>query len=385
MMMATEERIRQLYIEKIAGVISEENERWLQEQLLQEEESRKLWQRLQIRGDRIDLEAFVMNIDVKKDLTSVKRKLRSNASGHKRKMGLTHAAAILLLFGVAAYIFQLFNTINDSKKQEENTKIAAFDGKKREVQLLVGEGEEEVDLENTRNTISVAGQTVKRENGELIYRDLANSLEKINTLVVPPTKDYKLTLADGTKVWLNSSSRLKFPMAFLAESREVYLEGEAYFEIASDVEKPFIVHTAESTIRVLGTKFNLSAYDQQAVTTALVEGKVQMETSGGAVVELIPGYKGVYDKNMLSKESFDASEVLSWKEGVCYFRNRSLLEIGNIIYRWFDLPVFFDNDNIKSKTITGLLEKQDLEGFLNDLEASLNIKYRLSEKGVYFY
>lgn len=386
--MATEEYIRRLYIEKIAGVITEEEDRWLQEQLLHDVESREIWQRLRTDGEKVDLMTFIDETEVEKDLTHIKGKMNNARDGRINKGLIRYAAAVALLLSTGIFLYHQFDSPSGTfsiVEQGNNVKAIGVEVKDRKVQLLVGDGEETLDLEQTKSTIAIAGTEVRKEDGTLIYEDVAYTAQKINTLIVPPTKDYKLVLADGTKVWLNSSSQLKFPMNFTGPLREVYLEGEAYFEIAQHKEKPFIVHTANTVVRVLGTKFNLMAYDQQETTTALVEGKVKMEILGGDVMELKPGYKGVYNGDGLLKESFDPNETLSWKEGVYYFRNKSLLEISYMVNRWFDLPVVFANDKLKSKTITGLLEKHDLNGFLNDVQATLGVRYRFDDEGIHLY
>src|SRR5690606_25037817 len=140
-------------------------------------------------------------------------------------------------------------------------------------------------------------------NGKLDYQSSNTSLEW-NIISVPFKRDYKLILSDGTEVWLNSLSNLRFPFNFIGEKREVFLEGEAYFKVAKDT-KPFIVHVGETDIKVLGTSFNINS-DGTQVITSLVEGSV-LNSAGNESVLLKPGYQSIFEPLTGFKEqAFDA-------------------------------------------------------------------------------
>ena len=118
-----------------------------------------------------------------------------------------------------------------------------------------------------------------------------------NTIDIPIGGEYQLVLADGTKVWLNADSKLRFPVSFTAERREVYLEGEAYFEVAKDSAREFWVHAGAMDVKVLGTSFNVKAYERlETVATTLVEGSVEVACAGKSF-QIVPGEQFVYDKN----------------------------------------------------------------------------------------
>lgn len=377
--MISEEDIRRLYIEKTMGVITEEENKWLQDQLLQYPERRDLWEKLEL--EKSNLIAFTDKLEAEEDLTKVKQQLEESDYG-KRKRWIPYAAAVFLLL-VGGGLFYSY-LVKDSV-QNNHSKVSMDGREDKAVRLLVGEGEKIFHLDQKNDAIEIAGTTIKKEGDALIYSNSDRS-EKTNTLIVPATKDYKLVLADGTKVWLNSSSQLKFPMTFPGLSREVFLEGEAYFEIAQNAQKPFIVHTEKANVHVLGTKFNLNAYGNEEVSTALLEGKVKMEAPTGEAILLSPGNKGIYNPlNGFLKESFDLNEIVAWKEGLYYFRNTSLQEISHIVHRWFDIAIIFDNNNLKKKPITGLLDKKDLDGFLKDLQTTTGIHYQLRQDGLHLW
>ncbi|HWV73304.1 MAG TPA: FecR domain-containing protein [Pseudosphingobacterium sp.] len=383
--MITEEDIRRLYIEKTMGVITEEENRWLEDQLLQSPKGRELWEKLE--REKIDVITFTDSLEVEKDLASVKQQLKGSGQGGARKQWVPYAAAILLMLvgSVFFYNYLVKHSIENNQSKVGNIRSSISRKEDKTVQLLVGDGEEIFHLDQKNKAIEIAGNTIKKEGDALIYSNSDRS-EKTNTLIVPATKDYKLILADGTKVWLNSSSQLRFPMSFSGSSREVYLEGEAYFEIAQNIQKPFIVHTAKAKVHVLGTKFNLNAYGNENVNTSLLEGKVKMEAPTGEAILLSPGNKGIYNPlKGFSKESFDINEIVSWKEGLYYFRNTSLQEISQVMHRWFDITIVFDNNNLKKKPITGLLDKKDLSGFLKDLQTTTGIHYQLRQDDLHLW
>ncbi|MFC0318548.1 MULTISPECIES: FecR family protein [Olivibacter] len=381
--MVSEEYIRRLYVEKTMGVISDDDDRWLQEELLQHPESLELWKKLENDLDTNGLRLFTDKIDISKDLATVRTHLSEQSISISKRRRLSYAAtAILLLAGGIFFSLYLVN------KDKMDAALLVNGGQQKadtnQVQLLVGDQEEVVTLDDGHTILNVAGQQVRKEGEMLIYnKDIAGS--KTNTLVVPPTKDYKLVLADGTKVWLNSSSELKFPMTFSGNSREVYLKGEAYFEIAEKADQPFIVHTDKAKVNVLGTKFNLNAYAEDHVITALLQGKVQMESPNGTSLLLSPGLSGRYSKKSgFSQEKFDPLTVLSWKEGVYYFHGTTLLEISEMINRWFDLPVNFENGELKHIRISGLLDKKDLKGFLHDLNTTAGVRAMVIDGTLHF-
>ncbi|MEH6306706.1 FecR domain-containing protein [Olivibacter sp. CPCC 100613] len=370
--MVSEEYIRRLYIEKTMGVISEDDDRWLQEELLQHPKSRKFWQKLNEDNCYNRLETFMDRVNVTEDLSVIKARLVEKSRVRSIRNWLPYAAAFVLLTVAGAFLYiytDKGNNLNRSLVESHSPKSNAY-----QVQLLVGDGEEVVNLDGENKVLKVAGQQIQKEGEMLIYGD-NNTVSRTNTLLVPPTKDYKLLLADGTKVWLNSSSELKFPMSFSGNSREVFLKGEAYFEIASKADQPFIVHTDKASVNVLGTKFNLNAYADNQVVTTLLEGKVRLESPSGETLVLSPGLSGHYSKTKgFSQEKFDPVTALSWKEGLYYFHGITLIEISEMIKRWFDLPVNFESNELKHVRISGLLDKKNLKGFLEDLNTTAGVR-----------
>lgn len=204
--------------------------------------------------------------------------------------------------------------------------------------------------------------------------EVSGAAQGWNTIEVPPRLDYKLKLSDGTEVTLNSVTRLKFPFSFSGDKREVYIEGEAYFNIAENADHPFIVHTGKGDITVLGTEFNVNTYVTDVLKTALVKGSVNV-SSNNQVIHLKPGEELTWNKNQHSISELDERITLSWMQGVLYFHDTPLLEIAKMIERWYAVPVKIDDEKLGRETFTGNLEKsQPLEDFLKPMKGIVKMR-----------
>ena len=193
-----------------------------------------------------------------------------------------------------------------------------------------------------------------------------------NRLSVPRGGEYQLKLEDGTKVWLNSDSRLKYPEVFVGSLREVFLEGEAYFEVAADSLKPFVVYAGEQQVKVLGTGFGITYYaDEPFQTVTLVKGKVEVgfhESELGGFV-LSPGKQVVYERNSrrVSCKNVDVREYVAWKDGKYVFAQKRLEEILNTLSRWYDFQVFYQNARCKDILFSGEIKRFEHFGSILDL------------------
>ena len=180
-----------------------------------------------------------------------------------------------------------------------------------------------------------------------ILHDTTRS-EEFHTIQVPRGGEYILVLDDGTRVWINSESELRYPVAFRDSVRKVYLKGEAYFEVKRDEKHAFVVETSELCTRVLGTEFNVQSYERREVNITLVEGRVAVNKNGnGAGVILKPGENASYNGDSLYVESVDVLKYVSWKEGFFYYNNVRLEDILSELGRWFDFTVFYQNPEVK--------------------------------------
>ena len=224
------------------------------------------------------------------------------------------------------------------------------------------------------------GSMVKYENGRLSYSSGKETTitEAYNELVVPVGGECHVLLEDGTDVWLNADSKLKYPIVFNGESREVVLSGEAYFEVKKD-NRPFIVNLESGDITVLGTSFGVSAYPGYPNYTTLVRGSVRFTSLRREQIVLTPGEQAVVDIfGSLKKRNVDVEEFVGWKDGVFIFKDKPLAEIMEILERWYGVHVIFQDNSLKESEYTGSLERYDsINTFLQLLEKLEEIQYEI--------
>lgn len=234
--------------------------------------------------------------------------------------------------------------------------------------LVLSDGQS-VDLSETKDGIvmGLGGQVAYRD-GSLVSLDQQPSTKDqtvINhyTLSVPKGGQYQLTLSDGTRVWLNSASILRYPSRFSGNFREVELEGEAFFEVSHrGHHQPFIVKTPHQSTTVLGTTFNIMAYaDETEVTTTLVSGAVRVDYTGKAAHQavsaiLAPGEASVLLDGVLRKQKVDVAVATAWKEGKFYFKKTPFAQMMRQLARWYDVDVVYQG-SVPNETFSGELSK----------------------------
>lgn len=194
-------------------------------------------------------------------------------------------------------------------------------------------------------------------------------------------KGHKLTtyLEDGSKVKINAESKLKIPQHFAADKREVYLEGEAFFEVARDTTRAFIIHTGHYRTTVLGTSFNIKAYPgEEIIKVAVATGKVMVEDSLTADnVELASNQMAVCQQRRIEKTTFDISEELGWKEDILIFKNADIKVLARELERWYGVKVELQNTRNIEKLFTGRFHNENLESILKGMGFALNFTYEI--------
>jgi Fe2+-dicitrate sensor, membrane component len=304
-------------------------------------------------------------------------------------------AAVLLLVGISASIFfYMQNSSPDDQTITNNLSGVVPGSQKAEIILESGE---RIDLEKLKlDTIIDNGafEIIKSEKGIISYRlkssGTVNQQAAYNTIVTPRGGEYKLLLADGTKIWLNAATTLRYPISFNGDERNVQLQGEAYFEVAKQVYRgrrvPFIVNTGNQKLEVLGTAFNLQNYGKSIVTT-LVEGKVKLNVydSPQDNLYLSPSEQAVLhftNKNFL-KTAVDPRYFTSWKEGKFAFYNTPIDEVMEIISRWYDVEVYFDY-RPENFAFSGTVSRYDnIDKLLRTIELVGDIHFELKGRKIY--
>lgn len=216
----------------------------------------------------------------------------------------------------------------------------------------------------------------KTKDGQLIYLIApsknadANTPIAFNTISTPIGGQYQVILPDGTKVWLNAASSLKYPTLFKGGQRTVELTGEAYFEVTKNAAMPFYVKVNDMQVKVLGTHFNIMAYNNEpAVKTTLLEGSVQL-SSGGVSNKLKPGQQGMLKNGQITVSDVNAEHAVAWKNGYFEFNRSGIHEIMNQLARWYDIEIAYEG-NIPDDEFVGKIERSaKLSQVLNILKLS---------------
>lgn len=210
--------------------------------------------------------------------------------------------------------------------------------------------------------------------------------ERYNTLIIPRGGEYTLELVDGTRVWLNAESTLKYPVKFVSGERRVEMTGEGYFEVAKNKEKPFIVIVNGVDVRVLGTSFNVSAYRNEVITT-LVEGKVQLKKGEDSVV-LQPNQQGIW---LSENRGFEVKEVEArnfslWREGIFYFDDVDLETILDDMARWYNVNIFYRNPTLKTKRFSVEIKRyENINEILRRIEQTKRVKFEIKDRTINVY
>lgn len=256
-----------------------------------------------------------------------------------------------------------------------------------DITLQLENGEIQVISEGKKSQVADAeGHIVGNQNGNKIAYDTKTSIEKLvyNTLKIPNGKRFELELSDGTVVHLNSGTTLKYPVKFIAgENRQVYLDGEAFFDVAKDKKHPFIVNADKLNVRVLGTHFNVSSYPEDDMTdVVLVEGSVGMYTANenfNAAKNTIlkPGYKGSFNKNssQIAAKEVNTDMYTCWINGGLAFRNISFINICKKLERRYDVNIVVKNQKLANEKFNARFADKSIEEVLSYFDDAYGFNY----------
>ena len=223
---------------------------------------------------------------------------------------------------------------------------------------------------------------IKLNNGQLAYKPLQGKASEAayNTLATPKGGQYTITLSDGTRVWLNAASSLRFPAAFTGRTRVVELTGEGYFEVAKDPTMPFKVKAKGMEVEVLGTHFNINAYaDENTVNTTLLEGSVKV-AKGNENKKIKPGQQAVIRDNgdLSIVNAINVEEVIAWKNNEFRFEHIKVSKIMRQVARWYDVEIEYEK-NVPDVELSGIISrKEEVSQLLEILEATHKIQFQLS-------
>ncbi|HBG24600.1 MAG: hypothetical protein A2266_03555 [Bacteroidetes bacterium RIFOXYA12_FULL_40_10] len=210
-------------------------------------------------------------------------------------------------------------------------------------------------------------------------------MEEYNEIVVPRYAEYQINLEDGTKVWLNSETKLKFPVVFGDKQRVVYVEGEAYFQVAHNAKRPFIVNIDENTkVKVLGTEFNIRTYEGNTSQSTLISGSIEF-IHNGVTTKVNPGESCILEKSTgeVTLNQADIMRTIAWKNGEFVFRNETLESIVKELSRWYKVDVVFENEEIKRERFYLYFDRTiGFEEIIYKMHKTGKIKYRYQNKKI---
>ncbi|MDI3320870.1 DUF4974 domain-containing protein [Pinibacter sp. MAH-24] len=283
-------------------------------------------------------------------------------------------------------------------RQKEQTKIVAQTGYcnrfkndvapgSNKATLILGDGSA-IDLDNANNgTLTKQGGVEVVKSGDKLSYKTSNSITDeivYNTIVTPRGGQYQLQLPDGTKVWLNAATKLKFPAAFVGKERHVEIEGEAYFEVAQNISKPFTVGVHNGEVQVLGTNFNIMAYrEEAAINTTLLQGSVKFRTATDSSM-LRPGQQSQLcnDGKIKINKSADVDAVMAWKNGAINFCNADLKTVMRQLSRWYDVDIDYQNTSFNLHFVGELPRSLSLIEVLKALELTGNLHFGIEGKKI---
>lgn len=295
------------------------------------------------------------------------------------------AAAILLSLGIGSYYYIT------KPNQEQIAQIQVNDvvpgGNKAVLTLANGQHVVLTSAKNGRLAIQGNTEITKTADGNIVYNQTTGESAAIsaltyNTVSTPVGGQYHLTLTDGTNVWLNAASSIKYPTAFTGGERKVEIFGEAYFEVAHNAAKPFRVQSNHQVVEVLGTHFNINSYaDETATKTTLLEGSVKVTGSNGFKF-IKPGQQAVLSGNNLSVAQADVEEAVAWKNGYFRFNDEKIASIMRKLSRWYNIDVSFEGKMLEEGFNGKISRYKNISQTLKMLEKTKAVHFKVEGRRV---
>ena len=295
------------------------------------------------------------------------------------------AASIILLVGL--FVGRTINGVRDIHEEQELAKSVMQPGTSKAI-LMMADGKEVV-LEQGQNLNILLNERVRVATSSqgIVYEEYGKGMvtEEYNKLTTPVGGEYSLVLSDGTKVFLNADSELKYPVEFSDGKRIVDLKGEAYFEVHKDSLRPFVVRVNGAEVTVLGTSFNVNTYgDDGQIYTTLVNGSVRVSSVKNGQAEVLkPGMQSVMNvqSGLLTVRKVDVEPYVAWREGRFVFRAMTLDLIMRQLQRWYDFEVFYQNSELKDYEFRGVIKRDmDLDKVLSVIKATTNVDFEVKGK-----
>lgn len=368
----------ELISKSFRGGLSEEEERELRRWLEESPAHARFYEEARKGGETDAAEGLPPRVlQAKHEELLGRLRAGKRAARFRRIVRLTgYAAAVALPAAVALW---LLTGKGDGARAERETPSLA---RTESIQLRLSNGQY-IDLSTRTDSVLDVEQGTKihQSGGALTYRqDTVKEREAVryNELSVPTGQECRVVLDDGSTLWVNSNTRVKYPVAFARDKRSISVKGEVYLEVVKD-GRPFIVQTEAGSVRVLGTSFGVRAYDEEVLTT-LVSGRVRFTNKAGSHVELKASEQAVARaEGKVEKRTVRVEEFVGWKDGWYIFREERLEDVMETLAKWYGVEVFFQSQRARDIRFTGNLKRSNtIEAFLEALEASEDVSCQIN-------
>ena len=310
------------------------------------------------------------------------------STGKVKKLSwLATAAAVLLISGIAVWIY---TSQHSGSNTHVNTQLTNDILPGKNTALLTLTNGKRIKLSDAKTGVVINARELSYEDGTAVASGILNNQAAVKQdaapdlgISTPRGGTYQIVLPDGSKVWLNAASEIKFPASFeQTKTRTVKLIGEAYFEVAKDKNKPFIVETEQQQVKVLGTHFNINAYpDEKRIRTTLLEGSVQL-AYGAKDLILKPGQQTSLTGKNIELSDVDTEEAIAWKNGNFVFNDEDLQSIMRKVARWYDVEVVYQDQLPETSFLGALSRSKNLSALLKVLESSGKIHFKIEGRRV---
>lgn len=306
----------------------------------------------------------------------------------KLKSWISIAASMLIIMSASTYFY-----FNNPTTPNEKSIIA---GSSKAV-LILHDGSNIQLGESINKTVKEYDKTTIAANSKLITyhnsasQQKATETELYNTLKIPTGGEFNLVMADGTKIWINSKTTIKYPVNIVSDSRNIWLDGEAYLEVKKNKDKPFFVHTKSGVkVKVLGTSFNVKSYeDEKDIQTVLVEGSVEMsydsENKNDKII-LKPGFRGSFSKKekTITMDKVETRLYTAWKDCQFIFNNDSLEYIMRTLSRWYNINITFEEEELKQLRFTLDVKRYNkIQTILEAIQIACDLEFKIKNREIY--
>lgn len=375
------EKIAHLIIGDLSGFLNETEREELQAWLKQSPEHRAVYEK--ILSDRHLRKRLIryQQIDPARAYRDFKKRIRQTNRIRLRSY-LKYAAFLFVLLaitGITTYILLTY---------QGNTGI--LESNRTQQAILILDDGTNITLNQSASTSRLLQTSVsanETDSGIVYGQKPADGQLRYNTLVTPRGGEYTVILSDGTKVHLNSSSELKYPVVFSPSNREVFLKGEAYFTVSQDKERPFIVHTEDLKIRQYGTSFNINSYDPETVRVVLVKGSIGISIPESEKEQLVePAQLAEFHKkeNKLTIKDVDIASYVSWHEGQLVFDDMPLHDIAVTLSNWYDVDIIISDPQLQNLHFTGSVNRSEpVKDILDAIQQAVEVKIAIKDQSIY--